>query len=274
MLRWIGIDSLIYDEVSMFDGDLLDKLDVIGRTLRNDQRPFGGIQLLLCGDSCQLPPVVKGRAFRFFFEARCWKQDFSKVLKLTKLFRQSDEKKRFKPVLANARLSRCTSEDEKFFQSRLLPPVEGVPFWNNPHVPDCMLLVGHVAIAQQVNAHRLNQLPGVETVYAAKDWYAPGFEGTNLSNLTSTTCKLKPAAQVRLQVNLDLKKGLAHGTSGTVVNCDGTISRKCDTYYELISLVIDKSRNEIIVDRQRNILWTYHTYIHIYIFFLFFLFLE
>ena len=39
--------------------ELLDKLDVIGRALRraSSELPFGGIQLVLCGDFLQLPPV-------------------------------------------------------------------------------------------------------------------------------------------------------------------------------------------------------------------------
>lgn len=37
--------------------DLFDKLDEIGQHIRKNSRPFGGIQLVLCGDFYQLPPV-------------------------------------------------------------------------------------------------------------------------------------------------------------------------------------------------------------------------
>ncbi len=40
----------------MVDGELFDKLEEIGRILRNVKAPFGGIQLVLCGDFMQLPP--------------------------------------------------------------------------------------------------------------------------------------------------------------------------------------------------------------------------
>ena len=33
----------------MVDGKFLDKLEVIARFVRKDTRPFGGIQLILCG---------------------------------------------------------------------------------------------------------------------------------------------------------------------------------------------------------------------------------
>ena len=55
--RWMRTKVLIMDEVSMVDGDLFDKLEQIARTIRNNGRPFGGIQLVITGDFFQLPPV-------------------------------------------------------------------------------------------------------------------------------------------------------------------------------------------------------------------------
>jgi len=37
----------------MLDGGLLDKLEEVARRVRGNQRPFGGIQLILCGDFFQ-----------------------------------------------------------------------------------------------------------------------------------------------------------------------------------------------------------------------------
>jgi ATP-dependent DNA helicase PIF1 len=58
--KWLRTKVLIIDEVSMIDGDLFDKLEQIARTLRNNGRPFGGIQLIITGDFFQLPPVGQG----------------------------------------------------------------------------------------------------------------------------------------------------------------------------------------------------------------------
>jgi ATP-dependent DNA helicase PIF1 len=65
---------LIVDEVSMLDGDLFDKLEAIGAACsKRKAAPFGGVQLILCGDFFQLPPVIKhGAPLRFCFEARTW----------------------------------------------------------------------------------------------------------------------------------------------------------------------------------------------------------
>lgn len=41
----------------------------VGRMIRNSDEPFGGIQLIVCGDFLQLPPVAKkGEDVAFCFE--------------------------------------------------------------------------------------------------------------------------------------------------------------------------------------------------------------
>lgn len=47
--RWMRTKVLVVDEVSMVDGDLFDKLESIARQIRNNMRPFGGIQLVITG---------------------------------------------------------------------------------------------------------------------------------------------------------------------------------------------------------------------------------
>lgn len=56
--RWRGTDVLVIDEISMVSEDLIDKLDYIGRDLRGGSQPFGGIQIILCGDFFVSIPFV------------------------------------------------------------------------------------------------------------------------------------------------------------------------------------------------------------------------
>ena len=48
--RWRRTRVLVLDEVSMIDGRLFDFAEELARRVRGLDRPFGGIQLVLCGD--------------------------------------------------------------------------------------------------------------------------------------------------------------------------------------------------------------------------------
>ncbi|PWG59255.1 DEAD/DEAH box helicase [Bifidobacterium catulorum] len=52
-------DVLIIDEVSMMHAWLFDMVDEVCRILRRDDRPFGGLQVVVSGDFFQLPPVSR-----------------------------------------------------------------------------------------------------------------------------------------------------------------------------------------------------------------------
>lgn len=79
--------------VSMLDGDLFDKLEHIGRIMRKNPSPFGGIQIIVTGDFFQLPPVTKGSSsdVKFAFEAKQWGTVIQRTFNLTKVFRQTDQ---------------------------------------------------------------------------------------------------------------------------------------------------------------------------------------
>lgn len=57
--QWRKCRCLVIDEISMIDAEYFDKLEAVARRVRNNRKPFGGIQLVLCGDFLQLPPVTK-----------------------------------------------------------------------------------------------------------------------------------------------------------------------------------------------------------------------
>lgn len=90
-MRWMRTKVLVIDEVSMVDGELFDKLEAVARTIRNNGRPFGGIQLVVTGDFFQLPPVPDyGKQARFAFEGATWKTTVEHTIALHHVFRQKD----------------------------------------------------------------------------------------------------------------------------------------------------------------------------------------
>jgi ATP-dependent exoDNAse (exonuclease V) alpha subunit len=81
--------TLIIDEVSMVSGDLLQMVDYVCRAARENNRPFGGLQVILVGDFFQLPPV-KFDKWRFAFQAPAWEELNPRICYLTEQHRQAD----------------------------------------------------------------------------------------------------------------------------------------------------------------------------------------
>jgi ATP-dependent DNA helicase PIF1 len=120
--RWLRTKVLIIDEISMVDGDLYDKLEHIARAIRNNGRPFGGIQLVITGDFFQLPPVPeKGKVAKFAFDAATWNTTIEHTILLTHVFRQKDPT--FANMLNEIRLGQLTPASIKEFQ-RLSRPLK------------------------------------------------------------------------------------------------------------------------------------------------------
>jgi ATP-dependent DNA helicase PIF1 len=112
------LDTILIDEVSMVRADLFDAIDISLRKNRKNDKPFGGVQMILFGDVMQIDPIVgkdekvmeefypKGP---FFFNSNSYDKNIFRQVELTKIFRQSDKK--FIDLLNKIRLNKIKSED-------------------------------------------------------------------------------------------------------------------------------------------------------------------
>lgn len=85
---------LIIDEISMLHPQYLDMIDSIARYILDSDKAFGGIQLILCGDFFQLPPVSSGSVNeekRFAFHASAWNDGEFHVCYLEEQHRQGND---------------------------------------------------------------------------------------------------------------------------------------------------------------------------------------
>ncbi|XP_055386624.1 ATP-dependent DNA helicase PIF1-like [Condylostylus longicornis] len=57
--NWRKRKPLIIDEISIVDCQYFDKIEAVARYIRRNDKPFVGMQFILCGDFLQLPPVIK-----------------------------------------------------------------------------------------------------------------------------------------------------------------------------------------------------------------------
>lgn len=92
---WKSTDILVIDEISMMSQKLFEVLDTIGKKIRKNNKPFGGIQLIFSGDFFQLPPVGNKEEIetcKFCFESPLWFSTFppENTIVLKTIFRQTD----------------------------------------------------------------------------------------------------------------------------------------------------------------------------------------
>jgi ATP-dependent DNA helicase PIF1 len=87
--RILKLRVWINDEISMMSGELFEKIDEVCRLVRNSDKPFGGLQVVLLGDFHQLPPVEKGRKV---FQTELWSRVFpaKQVVQLVQIQRQNE----------------------------------------------------------------------------------------------------------------------------------------------------------------------------------------
>ena len=112
------IDTLVIDEISMVNADLMDAIDRSLRQARRRAEPFGGVQVVLFGDPYQLAPVpgdIDERAYftdryrsMWFFDALVWKETELRIYELTEIHRQHEDA--FKEMLNAVRHGRVTAE--------------------------------------------------------------------------------------------------------------------------------------------------------------------
>ena len=96
--NWKNTRVLIIDEVSMMSQKIIELLDAIGKKVRGNNLPMGGIQVIFLGDFFQLPPI-KGNSEgqelsgNFCFESNLWFNIFNREnnIVLDKVYRQIDD---------------------------------------------------------------------------------------------------------------------------------------------------------------------------------------
>uniref|UniRef100_A0A8D0GMW6 ATP-dependent DNA helicase PIF1 n=1 Tax=Sphenodon punctatus TaxID=8508 RepID=A0A8D0GMW6_SPHPU len=206
--HWLSCHHLIIDEISMVEGDFFDKLEAVARAVRKRDDPFGGIQLIICGDFLQLPPVSKvTEQPKFCFQAKSWRKCIHINMELTEVRRQSDRS--FIAILHAVRLGRCTDEVTRQLTQTATNRVER----------DGILatrLCTHKDDVELTNAKRLQQLPGDVCCFEAVDSDPVLVRTIDAQCPVGQRIELKPGAQVMLTKNLDISRGLVNGARGVV----------------------------------------------------------
>ena len=216
--NWRNTELLIVDEVSMISLNLFDILFKLGQEIRDNELPFGGIQLIFSGDFFQLPPVPNGGVDtgQFCFESENWFNTFDVSIQLKTNFRQNDEE--FARVLNDLRLGRLTEESSRLLRSRVdiqadhgdIKPIKLFPLKR---------------MVDRLNEEELRKIEEPEHQFNVEVINDIGYHNIAIEReerqlKQNSRCEeeliLKKGAQVMCIANIDLSAGICNGTVGIV----------------------------------------------------------
>lgn len=155
-----GLELLIIDEISMVRCDLLDVVDRLLRVFRKRvNEPFGGVQVILIGDTFQLPPIADFQQWEilqqfyespFFFSSKVIEKNKPIYIELKKIYRQNEQE--FIDLLNRVRINQLTVNELNLLNSKYNPTF--LPKENSNYIN----LETHKSSVDLTNLTKLNEL--------------------------------------------------------------------------------------------------------------------
>jgi len=217
--RFKSLSMLVIDEVSMLSSQMFEAASYVCQKFRANGAPFGGIQVILCGDFSQLPPVQG----LYAFTSDLWKKDLDLVYcELFGNHRQSSDAA-FHLLLNLVRIG----DVNVFVRNLLKERVDAV--LDLPLGVEAAELTSRRVDATKLNMERLEKLDASqEKVYhAIFTWRKRGElnqvaadtveKGIRKNMVTPGELPLRIGAQVMLTYNMDVGAGLVNGSLGVVI---------------------------------------------------------
>lgn len=155
-----GLELLVIDEISMVRCDLLDVVDRLLRVFRRrESEPFGGVQVILIGDTFQLPPIADFEQWNllqpyyespFFFSSKVIEQNKPVYIELKKIYRQNEQE--FIDLLNRVRVNQVSANELNLLNSKYNPT-----FSPNGHA-NYITLATHNKLVDSTNLTKLAEL--------------------------------------------------------------------------------------------------------------------
>lgn len=208
--RYQKVKVLIIDEISMLSGTFLDSLNRLCQAMKRNSEPFGGIQVILCGDLFQLPPVgVEQGQQDLVIDAKTWANMSLVICYITEQHRQ--ESGEFTDVLNAIRSGEVKRKHIHLLESRICE-------YDFDGFSNCTKLFTHNRSVDMLNEQALADIYEEPEVYMMTSKGKENLVATlKKSCLAPEKLQLKIGAEVMFVKN-NFEAGYVNGTRGMVTD--------------------------------------------------------
>jgi len=260
------LQTLIIDEISMMDSKLFEKISLYLSKIKNNNKPFGNIQLILIGDFCQLPPING----LYCFQSKLWNKIEMKKIELIKSMRHKDDIL-FQKILNKIRIGKISQNTynillnltntkfDNIIPTKLYCLNVDVNKINKNHFNIQYCINNNVNLFDDLlEKHILNNTIecypalNIENEINKEEFdinsvYTYNFSSNNKKiKKEDYTISLIKNAQVMITRNINIENGLVNGTRGYIVKLNPLYVIFCDINNKLH--MIDYYRDENIND--------------------------
>lgn len=229
---------LVIDEISMVGAVLFNKLNSIAKFVRKNDKPFGGMRLILAGDFLQLCPVKD----EWIFTSSEWDGLNLKVLFMNEPKRFNDIE--FYNTLMRIRKGQPSLSDIVKLKDRVKAYNDYLTSSDSVSVKPTILYSLKCDV-DTINRSEMDKLSEKSFQYEAVDTFTPLEKGVTidyykaiLDDLSPKTLTLKVGAQVMITRNLDVDSQICNGTRAVIA----------ELYPDSISVKL-RDGQDIILDR-------------------------
>lgn len=206
---------LIIDEISMLHGYQLDMIEKVCRKFKRNDKPFGGLQVILSGDFFQLPPVQKMNNINENGNSMVYSSDAWKILKLAICYLEEQHRQEDADLMEILNTIRSNSLEEKHYE-QLTKRINAELKNNNKATK----LYTHNVNVDNENLTELSKIEEVEKIYQMTSSGSDILvEILKKSCLAHEELYLKIGAEVMCIKN-NFEEGFVNGSRGKVVEFD------------------------------------------------------
>ena len=202
---------LIIDEISMLHNKQLNMVNEVLKFFRETPEAFGGIQLILCGDFFQLPPIGdygETNRDKFSFMSQSWLDANLTICYLTDQYRQTDNK--LNQILNEIRTGNISQDSKEILSSNQV----------ELDVDEPTKLFTHNVDVDRINIQHLNSIKGKKENYKASiKGNLKLAETVKRSIMAPEKLELKIGSKVMFVKN-NHEKGYLNGSLGNVIRYD------------------------------------------------------